>query len=447
MRQAPARTDKLEEIQRQTFSYFIHEVNDLNGLVADTVKKGAPASIAAVGLALSAYPVGVERGFITRSQAIKRTLATLRFFQKSAQGTEVDATGYKGFYYHFLDMRTGNRVWKCELSTIDTALLIAGMLLAGAYFSGGAAAEKEIRALSQELYERVDWRWAANSGLTVTHGWTPENGFLPYRWEGYDEALILYLLALGTPSFSLAQESYAAWASTYTWRNVYDFEFVYSGPLFTHQLSHIWTDFRGIQDSYMRSKSIDYFENSRRATYAQRQYAIENPLGFKGYGENCWGITACLGPGPLTRKIGGKKRQFLGYVGRGIPDGPDDGTLAPWAVIASLPFAPEIVLPAIDHFDTLNLRVGNTYGFKSTFNATFPGTTAKSPYWYSPWHCGLNQGPIVLMIENFRSGLLWRLMRQCPALVRGLHRAGFSGGWLGCVPVDPIMEALPVTVA
>ena len=434
MKKSPSRSDKLEEIQRQTFDYFIHEVNNLNGLVADTIEKGAPASIAAVGLALSAYPVGVERGFITRSNAIKITLATLRFFRKSSQGTEVDATGYKGFYYHFLNMSTGKRAWKCELSTVDTAILLAGMLVAGAYFTGGTPAEREIRSLSEDLYDRADWQWAANSGLTVAMGWNPENGFLPYRWQGYDEALILYLLALGAPRFSLSPESYAAWTSTYNWRKVYDHEFLYSGPLFTHQISHIWTDFRGVQDYYMRTKSIDYFENSRRATYAQRQYAIDNPLGFKGYGENCWGITACLGPGPATRKIKGKNCQFFGYVGRGIPDGPDDGTLAPWGVIASLPFAPEIVLPAIDHFDTLNLRVSNTYGFKSTFNATFPGGTAKSPYWHSPFHCGLNQGPIVLMIENFRSGLLWRLMRQCPPLVRGLHRAGFAGGWLGPCP-------------
>lgn len=438
MRQTPTCSDKLEEIQRKTFDYFIHEVNNLNGLVADTIEKGAPASIAAVGLALSAYPVGVERGFVTRREAIERTLATLRFFHSSHQGTEVDATGYQGFYYHFLDMRTGKRARKCELSTIDTGILLAGMLVAAAYFSNDTTAEREIRALTEELYARADWRWALNGGVAITLGWNPESGFLPYRWQGYDEALILYLLALGAPRFALSQESYAAWCSTYAWRKVYDYELLYSGPLFTHQISHLWVDFRGIQDHYMRTKSIDYFENSRRATYAQRQYAIDNPNGFKGYGENCWGITASLGPGPLTRKINGKNRPFFGYVGRGIPDGPDDGTLAPWAVIASLPFAPEIVLPAIDHFDSLNLRVGNTYGFKSTFNATFPGAAAKSPYWHSPWHCGLNQGPIVLMIENFRSGLLWRLMRQCPALVRGLHAAGFVGGWLGTPAVAEV---------
>ena len=180
----------------------------------------------------------------------------------------------------------------------------------------------------------------------------------------------------------------------------------------------------------MRGHSINYFENSRRATYVQQQYAIRNPGQFEGYGENCWGLTASDGPGCMTRQVKGKERRFFEYLARGVPDGPDDGTLAPWAVVASLPFAPEIVLPALQYFDDLNLRVANPYGYKATFNPTFSGESANARGWVSPWHLGLNQGPIVLMIENYRSGLLWRLMRQCPYLVRGLRRAGFSGGWL-----------------
>jgi hypothetical protein len=180
----------------------------------------------------------------------------------------------------------------------------------------------------------------------------------------------------------------------------------------------------------MRGKSIDYFENSRHATYAQQQYAIHNPGQFKNYGENCWGLTASDGPGWVSRRIKGKTHRFFGYVARGVPDGPDDGTIAPWGVVASLPFAPEIVLPALRHFDDVNLRVTNPYGYKATFNMTYPEKSDQAPCWVSPWHYGLNQGPIVLMIENFRSGLIWRLMRQCPYLVSGLRRAGFTGGWL-----------------
>ena len=201
----------------------------------DKTQEGAPASIAAVGLALSAYPVGVERGFITRAEAAERTLATLRFFRNSPQGNGAEATGYKGFYYHFLDMKTGRRVWKCELSTVDTAFLLAGMLTAAAYFANEAADEHEIRTLADELYRRADWQWAQDGGATVTHGWKPESGFLPYRWQGYDEALFLYLLGLGSPTHPLPEESYAAWTSTYQWRKVYDHELLHSGPLFTHQ--------------------------------------------------------------------------------------------------------------------------------------------------------------------------------------------------------------------
>ena len=421
----------MEALQRQTFDYFLHEANPLNGLVIDKTQAGAPASIAAVGLALSSYPVGVDRGFITRAQAIQRTLATLRFFHNSVQSTGPDATGYKGFYYHFLDMASGKRVWKCELSTIDTAFLLAGMLTAAGYFLNSTSDEREIRALADELYLRTDWNWAQNGGVTVSLGWKPESGFLCYRWQGYDEALFLYLLALGSPTHPLPKESYPQWASTYQWRKIYGQEFLYSGPLFTHQISHIWIDFREIQDDYMRGKSIDYFENSRRATYVQRQYAIENPARFDAYGENCWGITASDGPGPANRTIKGRERQFFGYDARGVPDGPDDGSIAPWAVVASLPFAPEIVLPALQYFETLKLREKNPYGFKATFNATFADKSDPLQSWVSPFHFGLNQGPIVLMIENYRCGLIWHLMRQCPYVVAGLRRAGFVGGWLG----------------
>ena len=171
---------------------------------------------------------------------------------------------------------------------------------------------------------------------------------------------------------------------TYQWRKVYDHEFLYAGPLFIHQLSHVWVDFRDIQDAYMRGKSIDYFENSRWATYVQQQYAIRNPGQFEDYGESCWGITASDGPGPATRRIKGKERHFFGYLARGVPDGPDDGTIAPWAVVASLPFAPEIVLSVLRWFDDLKLREAGPYGFKATFNPTYAKKSAQAPLWVSP---------------------------------------------------------------
>jgi hypothetical protein len=369
---------------------------------------------------------------MTRAAAVTRTLATLRFFADKSGGVAADATGYKGFFYHFLDMRSGARVRQSELSTIDTALLLAGMLTAATYFDRPVAAEADIRALADTICERVNWQWAQNAGVTVTHGWTPEDGFLPYRWQGYDEALIMYLLGLGSATFPLPESSYTAWASSYQWKRIYDIELLYAGPLFTHQLSHVWIDFRGIQDAFMREHESDYFENSRRATCVQQQYALRNPHQFAGYGPHCWGITASDGPGDTTLRIGGVQRQFHDYLARGVPWGPDDGTVAPWAAVASLPFAPELVMPTVAHFNGLRLREANPYGFKASFNPTFPDGGAHG--WVSPWHYGINQGPIVAMIENYRSGLIWELMRGCRVVVAGLRRAGFTGGWLGQQP-------------
>lgn len=418
----------LARLQSESFNYFVDETNPVNGLVRDKNAPGWPASIAAVGLALFAYPVAVERGLIARDDAVRTVLTTLRFFWNSPQGPQPDATGHHGFYYHFLDMDTGRRAWKCELSTIDSAFLLAGALGAASYFSRLDPDEQEINTLADALYRRANWQWALNRGETVTMGWKSGRGFLKHRWTGYNEALLLYILGLGSPTFPLPVASFQAWCANYHWESSYGIEYLHSGSLFTHQLSHIWVDFRGIQDPFMRSKGIDYFENSRRATQVQQRYAIDNPQRFTGYGQHCWAITASDGPGPATMVIDGVKRRFFGYKARGVPCGPDDGTLAPWAAIASLPFAPEIVMPTIAHFarsPALHCR----YGFKTTFNATYR-TKGTAGEWVSRWHFGIDQGPIILMIENYRSGLPWRLMRSCAYICSGLRRAGFTGGWL-----------------
>lgn len=419
---------ELEALQRLTFDYFLKETNPQNGLVPDSTREGAPCSITATGFALAAYPIGVERKFITRPAAIKRTLTTLRFFWNSPQGPEPDATGHKGFYYHFLDMKTGRRTWESELSTVDSTFLIAGALTAAEYFNRDTAAEGEVRKLAHAIYARADWPWAQNGKDTVTHGWKPESGFLKHRWQGYNEALLLYVLGLASPGYPLPISSYQAWTTTYKWKKLYGHEFLYAGPLFIHQLSHMWIDFRGIQDEYMRSRGLDYFENSRRATYIQHQYAIRNPRDFKGYGEYIWGLTASDGPGPVSKRVNGKLLRFYDYKARAVPNGPDDGTLAPWAVIASLPFAPEIVLPSLKYFDETFPEMTSKYGFKCSFNPTFAVGSKKE--WISKGYYGLDQGPIVLMIENYLSGFLWQLMRRCPYISDGLRRAGFAGGWL-----------------
>jgi len=431
MSEAPAGGDDLDKLQQDTLRYFLRTANPGNGLIADSSREGAPCSIAATGFGLAAYVVGAERGFLPRREAAQRTLSVLRFFRDSPQGEDPDATGHRGFYYHFLDMKTGRRTWQCELSMMDTAILIAGALSSGRYFSAAADDEREIRELAAFLYERIDWPWATVDGPVVRMGWKPGAGFLTYGWEGYSEAMLLYVLGLGSPTHPLPAQSYLAWTGTYQWENLYDIDFLFSAPLFTHQLSHVWIDFRGIQDAFMLEKRSDYFENSRRATAVQQQYALRNPMWFKGYGENCWGITAGPGPGFSKQPAEGCiERQFYGYVARGVPFGPDDGTLAPWAVLASLPFTPEIVLPALQHFRDAYPEALSEDGFLTSFNPTFDTGNGTPRGWHSPEHLGLDQGPVVLMIENYRSGLLWRLMRECPAIVTGLRRAGFRKGWL-----------------
>jgi hypothetical protein len=431
---APGYGEKqLQTLQRNTFRYFWQETNLSNGLIPDnTSADRIPASIAGVGLALSSYPVAVERSFLARAHALERTLTTLRFFWNAPQGPMPDATGHRGFFYHFLDMASGRRAWRSELSTIDTTILIGGALTAAAYFDRDTDDEREVRRLADSLYRRVDWRWAQNGEATVSHGWKPETGFLRYRWQGYNEALMLYVLGLGSPTHPLPRKSYLAWTSTYRWKKLYGYEFLYGAPLFMHQLSHLWMDFRGIQDAFMRRHETDYFENSRRATFVNQQYAIRNPKGFRGYGPLAWGITASNGPGPAARRMRGVTRRFLGYMARGVPNGPDDGTLAPWAVVASLPFALEIVLPTMQHGAVTYPKMESEYGLVCSVNPTFP--SAGGSGWISKNHFALDQGPVILMIENHRSGLIWRLMRSCPYVVMGLRRAGFRGGWMAGRP-------------
>jgi hypothetical protein len=426
--------DILDRVQRDAFRYFERMHNPANGLVADTTAPGSHSSIAAVGFALSCYVVGVERGFMSRAEAAARTLAALRFFRDSPQAEAPDATGYRGFYYHFLDMHSGRRAWRSEVSLVDTAILFAGMLTAAQYFDGGSAPEAEIRELAEALYCRADWKWSVSEGATseratIGHGWKPECGFLRYGWEGYSEAILLYVLALGTPGCPLGEENYRAWTSTYQWENLYGRDHLYAGPLFIHQFSHVWIDFRGIRDAFMRQKRSDYFENSRQAVRVQWEYAVRNPRGFKGYGPRCFGLSACDGPGPATRLFDGREQPFLPYAARGVPHGPDDGTLSPAAAAASLPFAPDIVVPALEHVLEAAPRSASELGLKC-FNPSFGSQTGGGPGWTSPASFAIEQGPVVLMIENHRSSFLWDLLRRNRHVVEGLRRAGFSGGWL-----------------
>ena len=417
----------LDTIQRAAFGYFLDETNPSNGLVADKSREDSPCSIAVVGFALSSYPVAVERGWTDRATAVRRSLAALRFFRDSDQSGDARATGYKGFYYHFLDMHTGARVWASELSMVDTALLMAGALTAATYFDRKDDDEVELRAIVDALYRRIDWRWAQNGEPTIRQGWKPECGFLHYGWDGYDEAIVLYVLAGGSPTHPIDGAGYEAWTATYQWENLYGYEFLYAGPLFVHQFSHAWIDFRGIRDRFMREKDCDYFENSRRATEVQREYARRNPRRFAGYDEDCWGLTACDGPNDGMPRVPGERRHLFGYAARGVPYGPDDGTLSGWASLASLPFAPGVALHAARNMLRRYPEMWAARRYASSFNPTLG---SEQGAWVSAGQFGLDQGVLVMMIENHRSQLIWRLTQRCPIVRAGLRRAGFRGGWL-----------------
>ena len=438
-----ARAPLFDDLARRTFDFFWETTPANNGLSPDRYPTPSFSSIAAVGFALTAYPIGVERGYITRVQAIERVLATVRFFRDAPQGPDASGTtGYKGFFYHFLDMQTGTRHGDTELSTVDTALLMGGMLFCRSYFDRNSTDEAEIRRLVDEIYARIEWPWMQVSSPAISHGWRPESGFITYDWKGYSEAMIVYILALGAPTRPVAPEAWAAWTSTYgrSWGPLYGPAHLTFTPLFGHQYSHVWIDFRGIRDSFMRRRGIDYFENSRRATYAQRAYAIANPMRWKGYGESVWGLTACDGPADVELAYLGEVRRFRTYNARGvgIEYTSDDGTIAPTAVASSLPFAPEIVIPAVEE---MHRRYGEhiyaKYGFLDAFNPSFDydvplhhGRRIPGFGWVDNDYLGIDQGPIIAMIENHRSDLVWRTMRGNPHVRRGLERAGFTGGWL-----------------
>jgi len=416
----------LDRLQRGAFAYISENTNSANGLVADTSRAGSPCSIAVVGFALACYPVAAERGWMAREEAVSLTLKTLEFFWSSAQSDDPGVTGYKGFYYHFLDMKTGLRTWQCELSVVDTALLMAGILTVGRYFEGSGD-EERIRMLSDALYRRVDWAWAQNGRETVSQGWKPECGFLHYEWEGYNEAIIVYVLGIGSPVHPLSATSFATWTLSFQWENLLGQDVLYSGPLFTHLFSHAWIDYRGIQDEFMRQEGSDYFENTRRSIAIQREYGARNPRGYEGYDGDCWGITAGDGPGDQEMRESIRDRRFFGYMSRGVPYGPDDGTIAPWAMLATLPFNPDAAVRGTRHLLRSYPQVCSNDRFSSGFNPTLQG---HGMGWLSEGWYGLDQGLLVMMIENHRTGLIWELTRKCAVIRAGLTGAGFAGGWL-----------------
>jgi hypothetical protein len=450
---APPMSDLTDEafiaqLEQRTFQFFWDTADPGTGLIPDRWPSPSFASISAVGFGLSAYAIGAERGYVTRDQAAQRVLKTLRFLEQAPQNASpTGAAGYQGFFYHFLDMKTGLRYQTVELSTIDTALLLAGALTCQAYFSQSNATETELRAIAGRLNARVQWPWAMAGTPSISMGWTPEQGFNTYAWHGYMEAMLLELLALGSPTNPVPAATWITYTGTQAWGDFGGQSWFQFGPLFGHQFSHCWVDFRGVQDAASAARGLDYAEDTRRATLAHRAYATTNSGRWKGYGANIWGLSACDGPADTTLTVDGVSRTFLTYAARGASATGilDDGTITPNAAAGSLPFTPELSLPALQEMRRrFGANLYGQYGFLDAFNETFPpgtavhhGRTVPGLGWVDTDYLGIDQGLILCMVENYRSGLLWNLMKTDPTLLQGMRQAGFKGGWLAAAKPAP----------
>jgi hypothetical protein len=422
------------DLKRRTFNFFWDRVDPSTFQTDDRYPTMQFSSIAATGFGLASYTVGIANGYISRTQGAERVLKTLDWMMNSPQGPDAAGmSGYKGLFYHFLNNDTGTRYKTNELSTVDTGWLMAGILTCQSYFDEDNASEARIRQLADSLYLRVEWDWAMNGQASMSMGWHPESGFIPSTWNGYNEAMILIILAIGSPTHGLPAKAWTTWCETYQWENFYGYEHVNFGPLFGHHYSHMFIDFKGIRDNYMRKHGIDYFENARRATLSNRAYCIENPKKFKDYSANIWGLTACDGPANENRVINGRSVMFASYSAKGacVKYINDDGTLAPTAAGGSIPYEPEICINSLYSMkEKYGDKLYQQYGFKDAFNPTYTFNPKYPDGWFDVDYLGIDQGPILLQLENYETGLIWNTLKKNPYIVSGLHKAGFSGGWL-----------------
>jgi hypothetical protein len=373
-------------IQKKTFDYFWYETNPENGLIKDRNTENSPASIAAVGFGLTAIPIGIENGWISYEEGYTRTLNTLKSFNEG----KID--GMNGFYYHFVDMENGRRALNSEISSIDTAIFIAGALFSGEYFEN-----TEITNISNELYEKINWQWMLNNGSTLSMGYKPEAGFLGARWDSFNEGILASLLAIGSPTYAVDKKM---WDEIY--RPVNDnYISLIIETLFVYQYPNIWFDFRNIEDKY-----ANYFNNAAVATRFNRIFAILNRFNYKTYDMNIWGLTASDGPG--------------GYKAYGASNNNHDGTVAPYASIASIPFTPEISIQAIKSMINKDYAkyIWGKYGFKSAFNI--------DEDWFSNEYIGIDQGDILLMIANYESEFVWKYFMKNKYAKNSLKIIGFE---------------------
>lgn len=433
----------LELVAKEHFNYFVDNADPDTGHVLDISKPSerywqsdpyVPSNISATAFGLIAYAIAERRGWISRGEAIEYTLKVLRSLWQAPQCADrTGCSGYRGFYYRFLNHKTLTRSGKSELSSIDTGLLAASFRFLLFYYRGDDLAETEIRLLAGNLFDRIEWSWLGDDRGRVSLGWSPEEGILPYHWKGANEAKILILLGLGSATYPLSDRAWKFYTEENYLTGYYGVLHFAFPPQFGHQYSHIFLEFRDIFDDLNRKYGFDYFENSRRATIIQYLYAIDNPGRFRAYSSLDWGLTACYGPGTssneeVLKEIDRHRRGFFEYRARGVFGALDDGTIAPTAAAASIAFAPHLVLDTLRHWLENRSEIWGRGGFVDAFNPTFDGS--KPSGWIAGIRVGIDQGPIVAMIENYRTGLVWLTMKQDPIIRRGLERAGFRGGWL-----------------
>lgn len=433
MGQSPVVPYSREDLKIRTFRYFWETPDTIFWQVPDRYPSLTFSSIAATGFGLSSYIIGIENRYISRAEGAERVLKTLQVLSDLPQGASASGiSGYRGFYYHFLNLHDARRFKEVELSSIDTGLLMAGILSCQSYFDLDNDTERNIRKLADNLFLRVEWDWMMKPNGKMSMGWHPEKGFIDSDWAGYNEAMILLIMAMGSPTHPIPADAWSKWCSTYPVDTFYGMGHVQFDPLFGHQYSHIWIDFKGIQDEFMKNADSDYFENSKKATLANRLYCIDNPMDWKGYDSHCWGLTACDGPANNKMVIDGKERQFFDYRARGAASIQvvDDGTIAPTAAGGSFPFTPEYSEACLQNmWNSYYTRLIGEYGFKDAFNLTY--TDEKHPEgWFDVDYLGIDQGPILLQIQNHENGLLWNVMKKNLYIVAGLKKAGFKGGWL-----------------
>jgi hypothetical protein len=390
----------LEDLSKRSFTFFWENADPKTGIVRDRARTdGSPhkedrrwvGSIASTGFGLTALCIAADRGWSPPAQARQRARATLATFADRLYNTH-------GWFHHFIDIRNGERLWKSEVSSIDTALFMGGVLTVRQCF----ADDGEIVRTADRIYRRIDFRWMLNGDPAIlSHGWYPERGFIVNRWEEFSEAMILYVLGLGSPTTPLPPESWAAWGRpVFTYKN---FTYVHTvPPLFIHQYSHAWIDFRKWRDPV--PPQPDWFANSVVATQAQRQFFIDLKNEFPGYGANMWGLTASDAP--------------KGYIAWGGPPRHEavDGSIVPAAPGGSLMFTPDITLPALREMHRrFGGRIYGRYGFTDAFNPTTG--------WVNPDVIGIDVGITLLSAENLRSGKVWAWFMENPEIQRGLRRA------------------------